>query len=129
MGISNFYSNIWSPPFEWFIEEGSNKLKIILELPGYKSDHKPKINFDKTDEGMNIITISGEKPDSGEIHSDAQVFADNIKKGRYKAVIKLERDIFIKKEDVQEKYLDRGLYEYLIGFEMVNNAEEEELEF
>ena len=129
LGISNFYSNIWSPPFEWFIEEGSNKLKIILELPGYKSDHKPKINFDKTDEGMNIITISGEKPDSGEIHSDAQVFADNIKKGRYKAVIKLERDIFIKKEDVQEKYLDRGLYEYLIGFEMVNNAEEEELEF
>ena len=129
LGLSNFYSNIWSPPFEWFIEEESNQLRILLELPGYKPDHKPKIHFDKTDQGVNIITISGEKPDSGAIHSDDQVFADNIKKGRYKAVIKLERDIFIKQEDIQEKYLDHGLYEYLIGIEMVNNDEEEELEF
>lgn len=129
LGLSNFYSNIWSPPFEWFIEEGANKIKILLELPGYKPENKPKINFSKTEEGINIITISGEKPDSDIIQSNDLIFTDTIKKGRYKAVVKLESDILIKTDDVEEKYLDKGLYEYIIGIEFLNDHEDEEIEF
>lgn len=130
LGLSSFYSNVWSPPFEWYIEEGTNKLKIILELPGgYVEKNKPRINFSKTEEGINIITISGEKPDAEIVQSNDLIFTDNIKKGKYKAVVKLERDILIKTDDVQETYLDKGLYEYLIGIEVLNNEEEEEIEF